>query len=352
MSARNDDGAYAGALGGGVGGAHGGFAVDHFAPALVETSERAPSGLMLWLPSVVGVMVLVLGAWAGMARLDIVASATGRLMPVERAKLVEVAPLVAERVTAREYLVERGLAARAEFLELRQRQIEIAHDLEVLERNLARDDADLALAAERRHTLVVERREGLLTRLGEVEPQVAELEGELRKVGRRAERRTLLAPADGVITELAVHTIGGIVREAETLMRIVPERERLEVEAVFANRDVGFVRPGQSVAVKVDSFPYTRYGKIIGTVLTIAADATGAESPAGQTAPLASGASPVGGYRARIALERETMTVDGHETRLVAGMTVTVDVRTGERSVLDYLMAPLTRLQAEALHER
>ncbi|HEY0836629.1 MAG TPA: HlyD family type I secretion periplasmic adaptor subunit, partial [Azospirillum sp.] len=255
------------------------------------------------------------------------------------ARVAAVLPLLRERVATRAFLVERNLTARSELLKLRQELVESEREAEVLTGQLHQAELDVIQAEERQRQTAAERTGALLRRLGAQEQEAAALAAELRKATERQARRTLLAPADGVVTELAVHTLGGVVREAEALMKIVPEDGLLEIEARVRNRDVGFVRPGQPVEVKVDTFAFTRYGALPGTLLDVAADAA-ADDPQNAT------------YKARIALERDTLRVDGRDVRLQPGMTVTVDIRTGHRRAIEYVLAPMLRLTGEAMRER
>jgi len=140
----------------------------------------------------------------------------------------------------------------------------------------------------------------------------------------------------------------------------VPDESRLEIEAMVSNRDIGFVRPGQRVAIKVDTFPFTRYGLLDGRVLSVSQDAIVRDKPQEATANKAAGAEtstsePKGQelvYAARIALDRTRMQIDGNVVNLSPGMAVTVEVKTGSRTVISYLLSPLIRYRQESLRER
>ena len=128
----------------------------------------------------------------------------------------------------------------------------------------------------------------------------------------------------------------------------VPGYGWLEVEAPVANADVGFVQPGQRAAVKVEAFPFTRWGLIEGTVRTLSADAV-AEGGPDAANPQASG-SPV--YLARITLDATHLDVRGRSVPLSAGMAVTAEVKTDRRTVLDYLLSPIDAAVSETGRER
>lgn len=324
-----------GASGGGAGGGAGGDALARFAVppgAAPETAERRRGQLA---GDVAAMRVRVAAADGEIQRLKAARAA----IAAQAAKVEAVLPLLRERVETRAYLVDRNLTARSELLALRQELVQLDHERGILRQQIAQADADVSLAEERRRQLLAERRAELLRRLAEQEELAGQVAGELDKATQRQARRRLLAPVDGVVADLAVFTVGGVVREADALMKIVPEDDRLEVEARVKNRDVGFVRAGQTVAVKVDTFTFTRYGTLEGRVLDLSADSA-SDDPQNGT------------YKARIALARETMTIDGAAVRLTPGMTVTVDIRTGARTVLDYLLTPMLRITNEALRER
>ncbi|HYD32924.1 MAG TPA: HlyD family type I secretion periplasmic adaptor subunit [Azospirillaceae bacterium] len=248
--------------------------------------------------------------------------------------------VLGERMGIRDALTGRDLMPRSQLLELRQTLVEHERELAVLAATRQQIESERQAAAVRRRQLEAEARERLAAELAQKERALGTVTQELRKAKAREARRTLRAPVDGVVVDLAAHTVGGVAKEAEPLLRLVPEDAPLEVEALLAPRDIGFIRPGQPVTVKVDAFPYVRYGTLEGRVIDVPADASGGGDP-GQ---------PV--YRVRVALERRELTVEGAAVALTAGMTVTADIRTGERGVLDYLLDPLLRYRHESLRER
>ncbi|MBP5790024.1 MAG: HlyD family efflux transporter periplasmic adaptor subunit, partial [Neisseriaceae bacterium] len=136
-----------------------------------------------------------------------------------------------------------------------------------------------------------------------------------------------------------IHTVGGVVTAAQPIMVIVPDEDKLEVEAMVLNKDIGFVKAGQKVAIKVESFPYTRYGYINGTVKSISFDAIENE----QLGLV---------YAAKIEPERDFLNIDGAKIKLTAGMNVTGEIKTGKRRVIDYLLSPLKTKVDESLKER
>ena len=152
-------------------------------------------------------------------------------------------------------------------------------------------------------------------------------------------RSHLTAPIDGVVQQLAVHTVGGIVTPAQQLMVVAPEDGQLEVEAILENKDIGFVNEGQDAEVKIDAFPFTRYGTVEGKVTSLSRDAVQIDK--------------VGlVYTAKVSLTRSTIQVDTKEIRLTPGMSVAVEIKTGKRRLIEYFLSPLLQAGHESIRER
>ena len=150
---------------------------------------------------------------------------------------------------------------------------------------------------------------------------------------------TLKAPVDGTVQQLAVHTLGGVVQAAQPIMQIVPSGGPLEVEAFMENKDKGFVHTGQKAAVKVDTFEYTKYGTLPGQVTQVSQDAI----PDEKRGLI---------YAVKVLLDKTSLDVDGKTTPITPGMAVSVEIKTGERRIIEYVLSPLLRHTREALHER
>ena len=207
-----------------------------------------------------------------------------------------------------------------------------------------------AVVEQRREVEAGERRARLAT-LTEARAEAERLEQDLVKAEQRMREQRLTAPVDGVVQQLAVHTIGGVVTPAETLMVLVPTESRLEIEAVVANKDIGFVHAGQTAAIKVNTFLFTRYGLLQGEVVDVSPDAA---TPASGAASVDGAAEPPRepGFTARIFLDRTVMQIGDKLVPLRPGMAVTVEINTGRRRIIEYLLSPLLRYQQETLRER
>ena len=196
--------------------------------------------------------------------------------------------------------------------------------------------------------------------LSDAQKKVDELGQDLIKAERKEEEQVLRAPIDGTVQQLALHTVGGVVTPAQQLMIIVPADSRLEAEAMIPNRDIGFVSAGQSAEVKIDTFNFTRYGLLQGKVISVSQDAIVRDKPNERAGPskkggaLSDSSEPEGQelvYAARIALDGTKMQVDDRLVSLAPGMAVTVEVKTGTRRVIEYLMSPVLRYRQESLRE-
>ncbi|MDJ0939050.1 MAG: HlyD family type I secretion periplasmic adaptor subunit, partial [Woeseiaceae bacterium] len=186
---------------------------------------------------------------------------------------------------------------------------------------------------------VARAKSSILVELEELQRRADSLEQELAKASQATAHRKLIAPVDGVVQQLSVYTIGGVVTPAEQLMVIVPDVQELEVEALVLNKDIGFVREDQEAVVKLDAFPYTRYGHIDAAVGNLSDDAVPFEDLG-----LA--------YAAKINLNKTTLMVEGREVGLSPGMAVTVEIKTGKRRVIEFLLSPLLRYKSESARER
>lgn len=266
-------------------------------------------------------------------------------------KIETVLPLLREQLEMRRTLFERNVGSKLSYLEAEERVVEMERELSVQQSRAKEADSAAAAVSEARRKAEAEQRSGWLTALSEAQTKVSGLTQDLIKADQHRREQVLAAPVDGVVQQLAVHTVGGVVRPADTLLVLVPTDSLLEVEAVIASADIGFVHAGQEAKVKVDSFPFTRYGLINGRVLSVSSDSmqfqNGAEASAGMEQR---GQEPV--FMARVALDRSSLMADNQVLKLRAGMAVTVEIDTGVRRIIEYLLSPLVRHAQESMRER
>jgi hemolysin D len=250
-------------------------------------------------------------------------------------------PLVKKKFEMREDLARTGHITEAGLIESRLELINQEKELSVQESRLKEAEAGLNAARQQLAQAEAEFRSRTNGELMEVTKRREGANQELIKASQRRELQILRSPIDGVVQQLAVATIGGVVTQAQPLMTIVPENAPLEVEAQVMNRDIGHVKVGQRVINKVETFDFTRYGYIEGTVLWAGTDAV--NDPR---------LGPVYPVRIKLNASETPSTVNGRKGTVTAGMNVTSDVRTDERRLISYFLAPLLRYRQEALRER
>lgn len=261
----------------------------------------------------------------------------------QEARLAAILPFDRQAMQAFKDLQDQGYGSRLQYLQTQAKVEDTAHQLEVQRTKIPELEAEIAAAERQRAETIAETAKTNLGALADAKVKAASLQQQLDAAEQHLRTRTLNAPVSGTVQELAIHTIGGVVEPGQTLMRIAPSGAGVEVEAKLPNKDVGFVHAGMPVAVKVETFPFTRYGVIRGVVETVSGDATSDKRPDGSEELT---------YLMRVRLERDTMEVDGRTVRLGSGMAVTAEVKTGRRRVVEYVWSPLAKAASEAGRER
>ena len=257
----------------------------------------------------------------------------------ERDRAEATLAVLAQRVEAYRALLEQQYGAKVQYLEMLQQQTELDGSVPVLvsrERQLVESAA--AITARLDATRDELRRHNLME-LARLDSERGALEQEARKARQRQQQLTITAPVTGAVQELAVHTVGGVVSPGEELLKIVPERATIEVEALLQNKDIGFIREGQLAEVKVDTFNFTRYGLIDARVLNISNDSV-EDARLGWV------------FKLRLALEQDTIRVEDRVVKLSPGMAITAEVKTGKRRLIEFFLSPLLRYKQESVRER
>jgi len=261
-----------------------------------------------------------------------------RTTRIEHKRLKMNLPNVKERVEKKRILVDKGYSPRLDFLLLEQDLFDTQQQLLGSESRLNELRAGLRATTSRRDQFVAESRRTTQDQLADVITRADGLKQELVKAKDHNRQLTLTAPVDGVVQQLAINTEGGVVTPAQELMVIVPEGH-IEIEAVIMNKDIGFVVEGQDAIVKVESFPFTKYGTLHGNVRTVSRDAV-MDDKQGLI------------YPARFDLWETDIIVGDRYVSLTPGMSVTVEIKTGKRKPIQYILAPLQEYQSESLKER
>lgn len=265
----------------------------------------------------------------------------------ERQKLVS---LTGDRLDVFEQLEGRGLGIKSRTIDARQSQQDQLLALVTDEGRIAELEATKsALAARKR-----ERHEAFLdkltTELTDTDRDIGTLRQDLAKAELFERASTLKAPVAGRVQQVEISTVGEVVQTGQRLMVVVPDGTALEVEAMLLNKDKGFVREGQDARIKLEAFPFTRYGTLNGTVQSVSNDAIPAK-PTGNNEVAQGTAGPLV-FPLRIALAKTSVRADGQNIQLTPGISVSAEIKTGERRVIEYLLDPLVEMKDEAFHER
>lgn len=283
-----------------------------------------------------------------------------RASVVEREKLVT---LLAERVAMRQLLVDRNAGARAPVIDAMQEQQKEAANLAAEAGQIVELDRAIASLRQKIAEATAQFVMDQTQKSAEAERRAEKAEQDLIKARSRDNRTRLYAPLDGTVAQLALTTKGQVVTSGQPILAIVPANAGLEIEALIQNKDVGFVRPGQAVTIKVEAFPFTRFGTIDGKVTRVSEDAV-EEREASALADAASGKSANASmlsatpqvqslvFPATIALEQTVIRTGDKAIPLTPGMSVTVEVKTGDRRVIDYVLSPIREVSSEAARER
>jgi adhesin transport system membrane fusion protein len=245
-------------------------------------------------------------------------------------------------------LVSRGLEAELSLIGENTRVNELENKLAVTRSDIARLTAALQEVRERVDTTVMAFRSSALAELAQARSRVAELTAQLDGLKDRVERATLVAPVAGIVNRLNVKTVGAVAQPGETLVEVVPVEDSLIVEAYVKPSDIAFVHEGQKALVKVTAYDATRYGSLEGTILKVSADAI--PNPETQGRPDAMGGS-ADVYVITVKTGSAQLKKDGRELTILPGMKAEVDIITGRRTVMDYLVRPVTKVASKALRE-
>jgi hemolysin D len=276
------------------------------------------------------------------------------------AKLEATIPPLQERVDMRKTLFDKQLGSKLNYLTEYQELVSQQQDLLIQRSKLKEAEAAFAALKETRDRTAAEFRRTLYDELAKAEQKSAGVAQDEIKANRRTKLQDLVTPVDGVVQQLAVHTIGGVVTPAQVLAVVVPQDSHLEIEATLANDDVGFVHAGQDAEIKVHTYNFTRYGVLHGKVLSVSPDTI---SPDGRDVaePRNRGQGKTENgqqgqddlvYAARVSLDQHQLKAGDRIVDLGPGMAVTVEVKTGSRRIIGYLLSPLARYEHDVLRER
>jgi hemolysin D len=248
-------------------------------------------------------------------------------------------PLKEEQLVVYQSLFDKKMLGLNEYNSAREQRDAVFYGLKSERENWQRIDNGVKTIEMQLKTQIFQDKHEIMTEIRDLDRQNEAIEQEVVKVQDLISKQTIYAPVAGTVKGLLTNTQGGVVEPAQLLMELVPRGEILEVEAFVANKDIGYIHEDQKVEIKVQTFPFTKYGTVDGEVINVAEDAT-IDEKLGLI------------YRIRIKMGKNSMMVDGVEQLLIPGMGVTAEINTGQRRIIEYFLAPLLRMKDESLRER
>lgn len=269
-----------------------------------------------------------------------------------KTKIEEVLPHYRNQDNAYTQLVNEGFMGRIIAADKQRERVEKEQDLLTQAHNIKSSQSLIEQSERKIAQITADYRRALQAERVEASAQREKLTQELTKQEHRHQLLELRAPHAGMIKDLATHTVGTVAAPGTILMTVVPKDDPLIAEVFVTNEDVGFVRPGQDVRVKLAAFQFNKYGMLDGKVRQVSPDATegrdqGASADGGRRpaqAPLT--------YRTIVDLGSQELLSESVRHALAAGMQVTAEIHLGTRSILEYLFSPLSRAFQEAARER
>ncbi|MGH8688010.1 MAG: HlyD family type I secretion periplasmic adaptor subunit [Burkholderiales bacterium] len=271
-----------------------------------------------------------------------------------KSKLEQVLPHYIEQEQAFEKLEKGGYAGRIMVTDKTRERIEKEQDLKTQEFTIRSNQALIEQSERKIAQITADYRRKLQAERLDTTAQVEKLRQDLAKQAHRSELLELRAPQAGTVKDLATHTAGTVASPGTILMTLVPQGDTLVAEVWVGNQDIGFVREGQKVKLKLAAFQFQKYGMVEGVVRQMSADATEAPSANTRSDALGGRDRPMGplAYRTRVDLKSQALTVDGASYPLSAGMQVSGEINLGTRTILEYVLSPVQKAWQEAGRER
>ncbi|ANN57549.1 secretion protein HylD [Mesorhizobium loti NZP2037] len=248
---------------------------------------------------------------------------------------------VSDRETALvESMVKKGLMARTEQIRVEREQTELHGQLNLAGESIKKAKAAITEAQLQVNELGLQLQQEALSDLTQALADLSVVDETIRGATDKVARTDIRSPVDGIVNTLDINTVGAFVQPGAVVAGIVPTSETLLVEARVSPRDVAFIRPDQDALIKITAYDFSIFGGIEGKVSNITADSL-VDQKTGEPY-----------YQVRVATERSTLTRDGKTYSIIPGMICSVDIKTGHKTILTYLLKPINKAREEAMSER
>lgn len=244
-----------------------------------------------------------------------------------------------EREKNLQEIVEQGAISKYTYLEYKGKRIELEQNVSMNISELSAAKAEASAARQQKAQYLAEWNRQLQEELINCRKQYNTLKESERKAELKNKLIEIKSPVDGAVHKLDIHTVGAVVQEAQGLMQVVPEGTPMEVEAWMENKDIGFVNPGMPVEIKIDTFNFQKFGTLKGKVREISPD-TIEDKDRG---PL---------YRVMVSMDEEKLHMDNRDLQVYPGMSVSAEIKTRKKRIIDFFLEPFQTYKNEALRER
>ena len=240
-------------------------------------------------------------------------------------------------------LIAESAISEFQLLEQQNQTIEYAKNAQAELDSINSIQAEIAEAEQNLANVHASYQKDIMTALVEAKKEYYSIIESIKKADEDARMATVVAPTSGRVYNLSIHTVGGIVTDAQPLMQIVPEDVKLEFEVYADNKDIGFIKVGQTGEVKVETFNFQKFGMIDATVKEVSADAVNDASDVEKNKRFKLILTPSG---------KDTIDVFGEEVPLAVGMNVSAEIKIKEKRIVDFFLDPFRQYTSEALRER
>jgi len=247
--------------------------------------------------------------------------------------------MIAREIELTEPMYRKGLVSELEYIQLKQKALEKQHELDSAQKSTETLKSKIVEAGNQIEELTDRHRGQALEEYNQVMAEVERLSQTQVAIEDRVERTSVRSPVDGTVKQLLINTVGGVVQPGMDIMEIVPNEEKLLVEAKIKPSDIAFLYPGQKAVVKLTAYDFAIYGGLDGTVVHISADTITDERREEF-------------YLVRVKTEKNYLGMEENKKNIIVGMTAQVDIITGKKTVMQYLLKPILRAKDNALRER
>jgi len=236
-------------------------------------------------------------------------------------------------------LLKEKIASKSQAYNFIEEYVETVQRLEALKKEKLQLINNRESVEQQKQSKISEFRKTKYIELNQAKSELSQILKQIEKLTTKSSQQDLVSPIDGKVTQLTIHTVGGVVSPAQELMKIVPLNKDLYAEVMLENKDIGFILLDQDVNVKLDAFPFTKYGLITGKVVDISQDAI-VDEKKGLL------------FKAKIKLDKQYVRVNQNNINLIPGMSLSAEIKTGKRKLIEFFLSPVMQHMDESLRER